>query len=119
MHVLAALLMTMPLAACGGGADGGGGVSGVYVPTGQALWKRFDFQGKDKVIATNFADETHNGDYAVLDGGRIKLMIGGDVLTLKKGNDGCLVVAAANAEEEAQAEREGMNLSELGHFCKE
>jgi len=112
---LCAALLSLPLAACGGGS----GVSGVYVPTGQSLWKRFEFQGKDKVVATNFADQTGAGDYTVMDDGRIKLMINGDVLTLKKGADGCLVVAPANAQEEAEAKARGMDLAELGHFCKE
>jgi len=113
---LCAALLTLPLAACGGGS----GVSGAYVPTGgQSLYKRFEFQGKDKVAVTNFMDQTGAGDYVVMDDGRIKLMINGDVLTLKKGSDGCLVVAAANAQEEAEAKARGMDLAELGHFCKE
>src|SRR5262245_60760137 len=117
LRACAAALVALPLAACGGGS--GGGVSGVYVPTSeQSLYKRFDFQGKDKVAVTNFADETHTGDYAVMDDGRIKIMVGGDVLTLKKGSDGCLGVAPADANEAAEAEKRGMDLSELGHFCK-
>jgi hypothetical protein len=107
--------VVLPLAGCGGGS----GVSGAYVPTGESLWKRFEFQGKDKVVTTNFMDQTVGGDYVVMEDGRIKLMINGDVLTLKKGSDGCLVVAPANAQEEAEAKARGMDLSELGHFCKE
>ena len=113
---LAVAVLVLPLTACGGGS----GIGGTYVPTGeQSLYKRFDFQGKDSVTVTNFADQTSTGNYALLDDGRIKVMVGGDVLTLKKGSDGCLVVAPADANEAAEAEQRGMDLGQLGHFCKQ
>jgi hypothetical protein len=116
-RTLCAALLVLPLAACGGG-----GVSGVYVPTSDSLWKKFDFQSKDKVEVTNFMDQTTSGEYAVMDDGRIRLMVSGEVLTLKKGSDGCLVPTAGDAHEAEQAARMGTSeedLAQLGHFCKQ
>jgi len=100
----------------------GGGVSGVYVPTGDSLWKKFDFQAKNKVEVINFADQTTEGEYAVMDDGRIRIMVSGEVLTLKEGSDGCLVATTGDAQEAQQAERMGAteeDLAQLGHFCKQ
>jgi hypothetical protein len=126
-RLLPALLVTLAVAACGGG-DGGaagraaGGVSGVYVPQGDSLWKKFDFQANNKVDVTNFTGETAAGEYAVMSDGRIRVMVAGEVLTLKKGSDGCLVPTVGDAQEAQQAERMGateQDLAQLGRFCKE
>jgi len=118
-RALCALLLTLPLAACGGGS---GGVSGVYVPTGQSLWKKLDFQSNNKVDVTNFADQTTAGEFTVMSDGRIRVMAGGDVLTLKAGSDGCLTPVAGDAQEAKTAQQWGTSdadLAELGHLCKQ
>jgi hypothetical protein len=122
-RLLQTLLLTLAVAACGGGGGGaGGGVSGVYVPTGDSLWKKFDFQANNKVDVTNFTGETAAGEYAVMSDGRIRVMVAGEVLTLKKGSDGCLVPTAGDAQEAEQGERMGateQDLAQLGHFCRQ
>jgi hypothetical protein len=119
-RALFAGILAVLLAACGGGS--GSGVSGVYVPTGDSLWKKFDFQSQGKVEVLNFADQTTMGEYAVMGDGRIKVMVGGDVLTLKKGSDGCLSPTIGDAAEAQQAQRAGESeedVAQLGHFCKQ
>ena len=109
------------LAACGGGSSSSG-VSGVYVPTGQSLWKKLDFQSNNKVDVTNFADQTTAGEYATMSDGRIRVMAGGDVLTLKKGSDGCLTSVPGDAQEAQTAQQWGTSaddLAQLGHLCKQ
>jgi len=125
-RVLGLPLLALAVAACGGGGAGGGGaggaISGVYVPTERSLWTKFDFKGRNKVDITNFAGQTAQGEYAVMDDGRIRVMASGEVLTLKQSDDGCLVVTPGDAEEAQQAERMGAteeDLAQLGHFCKQ
>ncbi len=113
------LILALAVTACGGV---GSGVSGVYVPTSESLWKKFDFQANNKVEVTNFADQTMAGEYAIMDDGRIRVMVSGEVLTLKKGSDGCLVPTPGDAQEAQQAERMGTtaeDLAQLGRFCKQ
>ena len=112
-------LALLALGACGGS---GGGVSGAYVPTGQSLYKKLDFQSNNKVEVTNFADQTTNGEYSVMSDGRIRVMTGGEVLTLKKGSDGCLTPVAGDAQEAQSAQQWGTSdadLAQLGHLCKQ
>ena len=119
--VLKLPLLALAIAACGGGGAGGG-ISGVYVPTGQSPWTKFDFRAQNKVDVSNFAGQTVQGEYAVMDDGRIRVMASGEVLTLKQDSDGCLVVTTGDAEEARQAERMGAteeDLAEIGHFCKQ
>jgi len=120
MRALYAVALALALAACGGGS--GGAVSGVYVPTGQSLWKKLDFQSNNKVGVTNFADQTMNGEFAVMSDGRIRVMAGGDVLTLKQGSDGCLTPVPGDAQESQTAQQWGTSaedLAQLGHLCKQ
>jgi hypothetical protein len=112
------LSLALPLVACSDGS----GVSGVYAPTGDSIYKKFDFQSKDKVQVTNFMDQTVGGEFAVMDDGRVRIMVAGDVLTLKKADDGCLVVTTGDATEAQTAEMLGATEEEMakfGHFCKQ
>ena len=107
-------LVALPLGACGGGGD----VSGAYVPKGEAIWDKFDFQSNQKV-AVSFMGQTQVGEYAEMEDGRVRVMLGGDVLTLKKADDGCLLVTAGDAAEAQTAQQWGVNEGDLGRFCPE
>jgi hypothetical protein len=67
-------------------------------------------------------DQTVGGEFAVMDDGRVRIMVSGDVLTLKKADDGCLVVTTGDATEAHTAEMMGATEEEMakfGHFCKQ
>jgi hypothetical protein len=100
------------------GGCGGDDVSGTYVPNGQSIWDKFDFQSDQKVAVTAMG-QTQVGEYAVMDDGRVRVMVGGQVLTLKKTDGGCLEVAAGDANEEQTAQQWDLNPADLGRFCPE
>jgi hypothetical protein len=109
---VAAAALVVSLAGCGGGKP-----SGVYVAQGQAVFEQFDFQSDGKVAVSAFG-QVMPGDFVMMDDGRIKVMVNGEVVTLKSGKDGCLEMAAGSDEEAAQAAREGVNPSDFGRFCR-
>jgi len=106
-------LLAIPLTGCGN-SD----VSGAYVAKGQALYEKFDFQSDHKVAVTAFG-QTMEGEYAMMDDGRVRIMLNGSVATLKDSGDGCLEVTAGDATEAKTAAQWQMDPSELGHFCRE
>lgn len=109
----AAATLVVSLAACGGGTP-----SGVYVANGQAIFEKFDFQSGNKVAVTQFG-QTVPAEFTKMDDGRIRVMVNGSVLTLKKADDGCLVIAAGDENEARTAAQMGEDPSQLGRFCKE
>ena len=113
VRLAAAAAVFFSLAACGGGSP-----SGAYVAKGQAIFDKFDFQSGNKVAVTQFG-QTVAAEYTTMDDGRIRVMINGSVVTLKKADDGCLVVAAGDEGEAKTAEQWGGDPSELGRFCEE
>jgi hypothetical protein len=113
LRLAAGALLVLPLAACGGGAP-----SGLYVAKGQAIFDKFDFQSGNKVAVTQFG-QTVGAEYTKMDDGRVRVMINGSVVTLKKADDGCLVIAAGDEDEAKTAAQWGGDPSELGRFCKE
>jgi hypothetical protein len=106
-------LIALPLSGCG--SDD---VSGPYVSQGQSIWDKFDFQSGQKVAVTAMG-QTQAGEYAVMDDGRVRVMVSGEVLTLKKADDGCLEVTAGDANEEKTAQQWELNPGDLGRFCPE
>jgi hypothetical protein len=95
-------------------------MGGVYEAQGNGLWDRFDFQDGSRVVVTAFG-QTKTAEYVVMDDGRIRIMIDGDVVTLKDQGDGCLAPTAGDARE-AQALRElgasADDLGLLGRYCR-
>ncbi len=106
-------LVALPLSGCG--SDD---VSGTYVSKGQTIWDKFDFQSGQKVAVTAMG-QTQVGEYAVMDDGRVRVMVSGEVLTLKKTDDGCLEVTAGDANEAKTAQQWELNPADLGRFCPE
>ncbi len=113
LGIAAVAALVVSLAGCGGGKP-----SGVYKAQGQAIFEQFDFQSGDKVAVGAFG-QVLPGDFVVMDDGRVKVMANGEVVTLKKTDDGCLEMAAGSAEEEQLAAREGINPGDFGRFCKD
>lgn len=114
---LASLIsLTIPLSACGGGSP-----SGVYTakhPDSPITFiTKFDFQSDSKVAVTAFGD-TSMGEFVVMDDGGIRvLMEQGEAAKLRAASGDCLVLDS-EPELVAEAAKDGMDLNELGLYCR-
>jgi hypothetical protein len=118
IRTAAGLLLVLLLGGCGGDSGGGGSsgsgkeLSGVYVPQGEALYQRFEFQPGHKVAVTFFTAQPRVVDYAVMPDGRVQIL-GQKVLTLRDPGDGCLVTRGPdnNGVE--------IDVPEFGRYCRQ
>lgn len=116
LRPLAGGLLLIALAACGGS-----GPSGLYVakhPDSPITFvEKFDFQDGGKVAVTAFGN-TAVGEFVVGDDGRIRvIMPEGNTVTLQEASGGCLL-AASDPGMVAEAAKDGMDLNELGLYCR-
>jgi hypothetical protein len=114
IHLVSAMLLTLALGGCGGGASSGSGteLSGAYVPQGEAMYKRFEFQPGHKVAVTFIMAQPTVLDYVVMPDGRISIL-GDKVQKLRDAGDGCLVLIGAGADGVE------IDLPDFGRYCPE
>ncbi len=103
------------LYACGN--DGGSGahgkeLSGVYLPQGKGIYRRFEFKPGRKVAVTFVMPQPKVLEYVVMPDGRIRVF-GDKVQTLRPLDDGCLVLMGAG--------RDGVevDLPDFGRYCRQ
>jgi hypothetical protein len=109
LQFVAAVLVT----ACGGSSSGGSSnkeYNGVYVPQGEAMYERFEFQPGHKVAVT-FATMVRTVDYAVMPDGRIQVF-GDKVQTMREMDDGCLVLRGTGDDGVE------IDLVDFGRYCR-
>lgn len=113
-------LLGTPLVGCGGGEASD--PSGVYVPKHPDLpfifIEKFDFQSGGKVAVTAFG-AVSVGEYVITEDGHVRVVTStGAKANLKLAGDGCLL-AESDPGMVAEAEKDGMDLNELGLYCPE
>ena len=113
------ILIAAFLGGCGGGDSGSGGsgaggkeLSGTYVPQGNGMYKRFEFQPGHKVAVTTFLSQTRVLDYVSMPDGRIRLM-GDKVQSMRDPGDGCLVLMGPGQDGVE------VDLPDFGRYCRE
>ena len=109
-------LLILLLGACGnggGGSSSGSGkeLSGVYVPQGQGMYQRFEFQPGHKVGVTFFTGQAKVVDYAVMPDGRIQIF-GDKVQPVRELDDGCLVLRGPGSDGVE------IDVPEFGRYCR-
>lgn len=110
-------LLILLLGGCGGDSGGsstgsGKELSGVYVPQGEAMYKRFEFQSGHKVAVTFILPEPVVVDYVVMPDGRVRI-IGDKVLTLGDAGNGCLVTRGPGDDGVE------IDIPEFGRYCRQ
>ena len=113
-------LLAIAVAGCGAGTSTSG-PSGVYVPkhpdSPMVFIEKFDFQSGNKVAVTTM-DNTAAGTYVLADGGAVEItMPGGHKAHLKDVGGGCLVAATDPGITELAA-KDGVDVNELGRYCR-
>jgi hypothetical protein len=108
------VLLAALLGGCGGESGGSGSgkeLSGAYVPQGQGLYERFEFQPGHKVAVT-FITQAKVLDYVVMPDARIRIL-GDKVQSMRVADDGCLVLMGPGPD---GAE---IDLPDFGRYCPE
>ena len=101
---------------CGGGSSSSNGsgkeLTGAYVPQGQGMYQRFEFQPGHKVAVTFILPQPKVLDYVVMPDARIRIL-GDKVQSLRDSGDGCLVLMGPGPD---GAE---IDLPDFGRYCPE
>jgi hypothetical protein len=113
LRTLSWVVATAWVAACGGSSGGGNSkeYSGVYLPQGDGIYDRFEFQPGHKVGVT-FGPVARTVDYAVMPDGRIQIF-GDKVQTLREMDDGCLVLRGTGGDGVE------IDLVDFGRYCRQ
>ncbi len=115
LRLASLILLTLPVAACGGG-----GPSGEYTAkhpdSPLSFIEKFDFQSGGKVAVTALGD-TSVGEFVVMDDGGIRvIMPQGNTVKLQSASGGC-ILAVSDPQLIAEAAKDGVDLNELGLYC--